>query len=147
MKKIILTSLISLFMVSGCSQIKGVFDPNKIVQYSNEISLGTKYVVKFALKNQDLTVEQLGQVKHFLVVAQSVIDLEHQVDFSDLNQRMVTNIQDPKIQSLVAFVLTNVEKYVNSYNLNLSERDINVIKITQAALSGAIDAVDELLET
>lgn len=147
MKKTILMSLVGLFLMSGCTQIKGSFDPNKIVKYSNEISLATKYVVKFALKNENLTKEQLIQVKYYLVLAQQTINFDKQVVFSNINTLMENRIQDPTIKSIVKIVLVNVEKYVDSYNLQLTPENENVRKITLAALDGALSAVNELLET
>lgn len=145
MKKIISMGIISLLLISGCSQIKGSFDPQKVVKYTTEISIATKYVVKFALKNENLTKEQLIQIKYYLVLAQQTINFDKQVVFSNINTLMENRIQDPRIKSLVKFVLANVEKYVNSYNLQLTPENENIIKITQAALSGAIGAVNELL--
>lgn len=145
MKKIILMGFVGLFLMSGCSQIKGSFDPNKLVKYSNEISVVTKYAVKFTLKNENLTQEQLIQVKYYFVLAQQIIDLDKQVIFSEIDRVMENKIQDPKIKVLVKFVLSHIEKYVDSYELNLSPEDENIRKITKAALSGAIGGVDELL--
>lgn len=147
MKKIISIGIISLLLMSGCSQIKGSFDPNKLVKYSNEISLATKYAVKFTLKNENLTKEQLVQIGYYITLAQQTINLDKQVIFANINALMENRIQDPKIKLLVKFVLSNVEKYVDSYNLQLTPENESVRKITLAALDGALIAVNELLET
>ena len=144
MKKIFLTSLVGLFMITGCSQIKGSFDPVKIAKYSNEISVVTKYVVRLSLKKQNLTKEQLVQIKYYLVLCQQTIDLNRVVIFADINTLIDNKVQDPQIKSFVKSVLSNVERYVNSYQL--STRGEAVKKITQAALGGALSAIDELSE-
>lgn len=145
MKKNIVLGIIGLLLFPSCTQIKGSFDPAKIATYSTEITLGVKYATKFVLKNENLTKSQLIEIKYYLTLAQQTIDLNKAVIFVDINAIMENKIQDQKIKILVQFVLTNVEKYVNSYNLVLPPQDINIIKITQAALSGAISGVSELL--
>jgi len=147
MKKIFLMSLVGLLTITGCTQIKGSFDPNKLVKYSNEISLATKYTTKFVLKSENLSKSNLSEIKSYLIFAQQTINLDKKVIFEKLNALIETKITNKNTMAVVEFVMTNIEKYTNSFNIDLTTNQESVKTIVLSALSGAIDAVDELLET
>jgi len=145
MKKIILMSLISLFLMSGCTQIQGKFDPNKLVKYSSEISLATKYTTKLILKNENLSKNNLSEIKSYLVLAQQTINLDKKVIFEKLNALIETKITNKNTMAIVEFIMTNIEKYTNSFNIDLTKNQEAIRVIVLSALSGAIDATDELI--
>jgi len=144
MKKIILSVIASLILCS-CSQIQGKFDPQKISKYGSEISLATKYTTKFTLKNENLSKSSLSEIKSYLILAQQTINLDKKVIFEKLNALIETKITNPGTRSITEFVINNIEKYTNSFNIDLTTNQESVRTIVLCALSGALDAVDELL--
>jgi len=145
MKKIIFAGFISLFLCS-CSQIQNkTFDPQKISKYSSEISLATKYTTKLILKNENLSKNNLSEIKSYLVLAQQTINLDKKVIFEKLNALIETKITNKNTMAIVEFIMTNIEKYTNSFNIDLTKNQEAIRVIVLSALSGAIDATDELI--
>jgi hypothetical protein len=146
MKKNIILSIIGLLLFPGCSQIQNkTFDPQKISKYSAEISLATKYTTKFVLKNENLSKNNLSEIKSYLVLAQQTINLDKKVIFEKLNTLIAAKITDKSTMAIAEFIMINIEKYTDSFNIDLTTNQESIRTIVLCALGGALDAVDELL--
>jgi hypothetical protein len=144
MGKIVVGSLISLLLCS-CSQIRGKFDPQKIAKYSSEISLATKYATKLVLKNENLSKNSLSEIRDYLNSAKQLVNLNKTVIFEDLKTLIETKITNPNTRSVAEFILNNIQRYTSSFNINLTTNQEAVKTIVIAALDGAVDGVNELM--
>lgn len=138
----ILMLLVALALpLTGCATMGGGNWNDNIPQLKQDVSMFSKIATRLLLQEADMSAEDVGVIKGYLVALRDLLAVPGEPNFS--GAKMLVGDLPQKYRVYGSSLINLIERYVSAANLDVTEDQETIIGIVFAAIDGALEAVEE----